>query len=466
MSLLNWPASLWHDSLHPTERDLVRTALPGDRDADVVIVGGGYTGLWTAYYLLGIDPSLRVTVLERSRAGFGASGRNGGWCAASLPMGYDSIAKAAGGDRDKVVRLQRAMFDAVGEVGRVADAEGIDCAFHHGGSVYLARTKVQAERIRAEVAHQHEWGFGDDDHRWLSADETSARLAATNVLGGSYTPHCARIHPARLVRGLAHAVERRGGVIHEGTSVRSIESGKVTTDHGVVRAPIIVRATEGYTSQLEGLQRTMVPVYSLMIATEPLPESTWDAIGCREMETFNDERRLVIYGQRTWDNRIAFGGRGAPYHWGSKIEPGFDQVPAVHELVRNTLVDMFPALTGVAITHRWGGPLGIPRDWFASVGLDRTTGLASAGGYVGVGVGAANLAGRTLADLITNTESERVDLPWVNHRSRTWEPEPFRWIGVNGMVRLNKHIDAVEARTGKVPKLRAKLMDLVVSDIH
>jgi glycine/D-amino acid oxidase-like deaminating enzyme len=466
MTALNWPASLWHDSLSPVERDLVRPALPGDSGADVVIVGAGYTGLWTAYYLLELDPSLRVVIVEASRAGFGASGRNGGWCAASLPMGFDSMAKAAGGSRDAVVRLQRQMNETVTEVGRVASAEGIDCAFHHGGSVYLARTKVQAERIRAEVEHQHAWGFGDDDHRWLSASEASARLNATNVIGGSFTPHCARIHPARLVRGLAHAIERLGGVIYEGTGVTAIESGKVTTDHGVVRAPVIVRATEGYTSQIESLKRAMVPVYSLMIATEPLSDAMWDEIGCREMETFNDERRLVIYGQRTWDNRIAFGGRGAPYHWGSRIDPGFDQVPAVHELVRSTLVELFPMLDAVGITHRWGGPLGIPRDWFAHIDFDRASGLASAGGYVGVGVGASNLAGRTMADLITGTESERTDLPWVNHQTRQWEREPLRWIGVNGMVKLNKHLDGVENRTGKVPKVRAKLMSMVVGDAH
>jgi glycine/D-amino acid oxidase-like deaminating enzyme len=466
MSTLNWPASLWHDSLDPPERDLVRPALGGDIDADVAIIGAGYTGLWTAYYLLGLDPSLKVAIIERSRAGFGASGRNGGWCAASLPMGYDSMAKAAGGSRDAVVRLQREMHDAVAEVGRVAAAEGIDCAFHHGGSVYLARTKVQAERIRAEVEHQHAWGFTEDDHRWLSASEASGRLAATNVLGGSYTPHCARIHPARLVRGLAHAVERLGATVYEGTAVSAFSSGRVTTDHGIVRAPVIVRATEGYTAQIETLRRAMVPVYSLMIATEPLSDAVWETIGCREMETFNDERRLVIYGQRTWDNRIAFGGRGAPYHWGSKIDASFDQVPSVHELVRSTLVEMFPQLASVDITHRWGGPLGIPRDWFAHVGFDRTTGLASAGGYVGVGVGAANLAGRTLAELITGTESPRTELPWVNHQSRQWEPEPLRFIGVNGMVKLNKHLDTVEARTGKTPRLRAKLMNMVVGDAH
>jgi glycine/D-amino acid oxidase-like deaminating enzyme len=253
-------------------------------------------------------------------------------------------------------------------------------------------------------------------------------------------------------------VERQGVRVLERTRVTSIEPGAVRTPHGSVRADVVVRATEGYTARLPGLRRRLAPVYSLMIATEPLTDEMWDRIGLRGRETFSDERNLIVYGQRTKDGRLAFGGRGAPYHFGSAIEPRFDREPEVFAALRRTLVDLFPVLSDVQVTHGWGGPLGVPRDWCASVGLDRSTGLAWGGGYVGDGVGAANLAGRTLADLIRGETSELTGLPWVDHRSRDWEPEPLRWLGINAGLRAMTSADEVEARTGRASK-RAALMN-------
>jgi glycine/D-amino acid oxidase-like deaminating enzyme len=159
----------------------------------------------------------------------------------------------------------------------------------------------------------------------------------------------------------------------------------------------------------------------------------------------------LIYAQRTADGRIALGGRGAPYHFASRIEPDFERAP-VQDALGKILIELFPAAGSASITHRWGGPLGVPRDWFSSVGLDRERGLAWAGGYVGDGVSTTNLAGRTLADLITGTESDLTRLPWVGHRSRSWEPEPFRWIGINGALKLMASADDLEARTGRSTK--------------
>jgi glycine/D-amino acid oxidase-like deaminating enzyme len=210
-----------------------------------------------------------------------------------------------------------------------------------------------------------------------------------------------------------------------------------------------VRATEGYTPNLDGEKRTVAPIYSLMIATEPLPPSFWAQVGWAARDTFNDGRLLIIYGQRTADDRIAFGGRGAPYHFGSRTRPDFDRNERVHSLLREVLVDLFPAVAGHEITHRWGGALGVPRDWHASVGLDRRRGLAWAGGYVGDGVATSNLAGRTLAQLITGRESDLTHLPWVGHRSRDWEPEPLRWLGVNGGRLVMTYADRAEARSGR-----------------
>jgi glycine/D-amino acid oxidase-like deaminating enzyme len=216
-----------------------------------------------------------------------------------------------------------------------------------------------------------------------------------------------------------------------------------------VRAERVIRATEGYTATLEGERRRLIPVYSLIIATEPLPAEVWEQIGLRRRETFSDYRHLIIYGQRTADDRLVFGGRGAPYHFGSRIRPSYDRVPRVFDGLHETLVDLFPVLKGARITHRWGGALGIPRDWTASVGLDRATGLGWAGGYVGDGVTTTNLAGRTLADLVLERDTDLTRLPWVGHRSPSWEPEPLRWLGVNAGLRGMTWADAEEARTGK-----------------
>jgi glycine/D-amino acid oxidase-like deaminating enzyme len=445
--------SFWHDTVPGTLTP--GDPLPGDVEADVAIVGAGFTGLWTAYYLAQADPGLRVVVCEREIAGFGASGRNGGWCSALFPASLSKLERMAG--RDSAIAMQRAMHAAVDEVGRAAAAEGIDCHFAKGGTVMLARSPVQLQRARQEVAEARQFGFGAADIRLLAAAEARELADASDVLGGTYTPHCAAIHPARLARGLAAAVRRAGVQVFERTPVREFHPGRVVTASGTVRARYVVRATEGYTPGLPGLERAIAPVYSLMIATAPLPESVWAQIGLAGRPTFGDLRHLIIYGQRTADGRLAFGGRGAPYHLGSAIRPSFDRVPAVFRALRRTLGELFPALGEVAVTHCWGGPIGVPRDWCASVGLDPETGLAWAGGYVGDGVSTTNLAGRTLADLITGADSELVTLPWVGHRSPPWEPEPLRWLGLNAGLQVMNLADRQEDRSGR-PSRAAEFM--------
>jgi glycine/D-amino acid oxidase-like deaminating enzyme len=349
--------------------------------------------------------------------------------------------------------MRRAMQDTVDEVGRAAAAEGIGCGFAKGGTVVAARTAAQVARAHDEVAAARALGLGEEDLRWVDAPDAAAMLGATGVLGATYTPHCAAVQPARLARGLADAVERRGGRIYEGTAVTAIEPGRVRTGGATVRAEVVVRAVEGYTPQLPGEERTLVPVYSLMVATEPLPDGFWAGAGLGRRETFSDHRHLIIYGQRTADGRLAFGGRGAPYHYGSSVRSAFDRKPSVHADLAATLRELFPALAGVRITHEWGGPLGVPRDWFSSVGLDRTRSLAWAGGYVGDGVSTTNLAGRTLADLICGRDTELTRLPWVGHRWPRWEPEPLRWLGVNAGLWAMQRSDATEARRGRPSRL-------------
>ncbi|MBO0844149.1 MAG: FAD-dependent oxidoreductase [Nocardioides sp.] len=449
--------SLWHATAPGDWTP--RPPLPGDRDTDVAVVGAGFTGLWTALYLVRADPSLRVTVLEAETAGFGASGRNGGWCSALFPSSLESLAKRS--SRSAALAQHEAMRGTVDEVLAAAAEEGIDAHAAKGGTISLARSEPQMARARADIEQARSWGLGEDDVRLLDAAEASAVLAATSVHGATYTPDCAAIHPARLVRGLADAVVRRGVTLHEQTPAIAIEPGGVVTRHGVLRAECVIRATEGYTRTLEGERRRMIPVYSLIIATEPLPTEVWGQIGLRRRETFTDHRLLIIYGQRTADDRLVFGGRGAPYHFGSRIRPGFDRNDRVFDDLHAALVDLFPAIRDARITHRWGGALGIARDWTASVGLDRGTGLGWAGGYVGDGVGTTNLAGRTLADLVLQRDTDLTRLPWVGHRSRAWEPEPFRWLGINAGLRAMTWADQEEARTGRESRL-AKLVSPLI----
>jgi glycine/D-amino acid oxidase-like deaminating enzyme len=408
----------------------------------VAIVGAGLTGLWTAHYLAEADPSLQIVVVEAEVAGFGASGRNGGWCSALFPASKASLARLSSPEAAEA--QYAAMRASVDEVLRAAAAEGIDAQAAKGGTIVLARNRAQWRRAQQAP-----------DGQLLSPDEAAQRLRATGTLGATYTPDCAALHPGRLVRGLADAVERRGVRILEATPATGISPGLVRTARGVVRAPYVVRATEGFTPRLPSARREVVPVYSLVIASEPLPAATWDEIGLAQRETFSDHRHLIIYGQRTADDRLVFGGRGAPYHFGSRIRPAYDVDHRVFAKLHATLLDLFPVLHDARFTHAWGGPLGIPRDWCASVGLDRATGLAWAGGYVGDGVSTTNLAGRTLRDLLLGRSTALTSLPWVGHRSPPWEPEPLRWLGINTGLRAMTLADAEESLTGR-PSLLAR----------
>ena len=449
--------SFWHDTvgedLHP------RPGLPGDMVADVAIVGAGYTGLWAAYYLKRQQPDLRVVVIESEIAGFGASGRNGGWCLGEMAGDKDRLARRHG--RGPVMALMREMFSTVDEVGKVAAAEGIECHFHKGGILTFATNTAQFVALHNLIQHERSWGFGQDDFRWLGPNELSESARVAGSQGALYTPHGAALHPARLARGLARVVEALGVSIFEQTRAEAIEPKTVLTNRGVVTADAVLRCTEAFTVELAGQSRTYIPVYSLMIATEPLPPDFWDSVGFDDRPTFNDARRLIIYGQRTIDGRLAFGGRGARYHFGSKLDPSYERDPSVHDAVERILRDLFPELGNAAVTHRWGGAVAVPRDWQPSVGFDKETGMGHAGGYVGDGVAASNLGGRTLADLVLERETDLVRLPWVGHRSKQWEPEPLRWIGVNAASRLVPAIDRGEARSGRPSRVMSGALKLL-----
>jgi glycine/D-amino acid oxidase-like deaminating enzyme len=432
-----------------------RPPLRGDATCDVAIVGAGFTGLWTAYYLLQADPSLRVLLLEKEYAGFGASGRSGGWLSAIFPVSLPRVAKLY--SHRAALGLQSAMNATVTEVGEVVVREGIDCDFAREGFVSLARNEAQLVRARATVEGAERFGLVG---QWQLLDPGQARekVRATGVLGGLYTEQCAVLQPYKLVRGLAARVEAMGGVIHENTPVARIEPGRVSTvDGGLVEASVVVRATEAFTATFTDSRRDLVPLYSLVLATAPLPEDVLSALGLDRRTAFNDLRHLRVYAQPTSDGRIVFGGRGAPYHFGSKVDPAFDVHPGIHGKLVRTLHGFFPDLRGVPITHRWGGPLGVPRDWFPSVGYDTARHTAWAGGYVGDGVATSNLAGRALRNLILRTEDPLDAFPIVDHSSPRWEVEPLRWLGVNAGLRAAATADREERLTRRPSKVAALL---------
>lgn len=449
---------LWWDQLPNELREPIGSPLDRATEVDVAIIGAGYTGLWTAYYLQRRAPGIRIVIVDKHIAGYGASGRNGGWASALFPQDHLAIARHAG--LDAALAMQSAMNDSVDEIGRVAAHHSWDIDWAKGGTIIAARTVAQWTAMRKHDARLRAAGV-ESGEQLLDASRTREKMRATNVIGGVFTPHCAAIQPAKLVRNLARHVVSSGAALFEHTPALAIEPGVVRTPAADIRARYVIRATEGYTAEIAGQHRRLMPFYSLMVATEPLPERTWEQIGLADRPTFSDGRRLVIYGQRTADDRLAFGGRGAPYSFGSKIDARTEFDASVHRMIERTLVDLFPVLDRYRFTHAWGGILGIARDWWASVGLDPVTGVGWAGGYVGDGVGSSNLAGRTLAALITGAQDDPLlELPWVNHRSPLWEPEPLRWAAATVGLKATESADKVEARTGK-PSLRGRLVDVL-----
>jgi glycine/D-amino acid oxidase-like deaminating enzyme len=428
-----------------------RRPLTESIEADVCIVGAGYTGLWTAYSLLDADPSLRVVVLEREFAGFGASGRNGGWLLGDLAGSRRRWTARSG--PDQTLAFLRAIQGTVDEVARVVQADEIDCDLVKGGTLSVARTETALATIRAQVDQEHGVGLNDSDLTLLDLDALNARVRIRDAVGASYSPHCARIQPAKLVRGLANAVEKRGATIYEHSPVTEIATRRACTPAGSVHARWIVHGTEAYTAKLSGLRRTIMPVNSAMIITEPLPPEAWTEIGWDNSETILNVHHLYTYLQKTVDGRIAIGGRGIPYRYASKTAREGPLPQRTQDELRRELLAIFGPAADTQIAAAWHGVLGITRTWEPSVCIDHASGLAWAFGYVGEGVAAANLAGRTLTDLILARDTDLTRLPWVTPPERRWELEPIRYLGIHLVYSLLRAADRSESRTRQPSRL-------------
>lgn len=458
-AFLDWPRSLWADSSLKWDFPEVDHS----ESFDVVIVGAGYSGLWTAHHLLNLKPGLSVAILDARQPGFGASGRNGGWCSAFSPMSLEAV--AAQSNRQGAIDLQNSLISSVDEIGAHIAQSGIDCGWHKGGTLSFASSQLQLQRINETIAMSRDFGYDESFVDYLSPDQADARIRVSSSLGASYSPHCAALQPAQLVDGLVTQLLSRDVRFFGSTQVMAINPHQISarTSKGTVSidAKWIVRATEGFTGRMKQYRRDVAPLYSYMIATEPLSEAQWNEIGWTNRETVSDGRNLIIYVQRTADGRIAFGGRGAPYKYASRIGSDFDNNPKIHSLIEKSMREMFPTIDEVPVSHRWGGALGVHRDWFTSAKVDHKENIASLGGYVGDGVAFSYVAAKEVAKNIIGEGHEARPLPIVNHVSPRWEPEPFRFIGINSVLRLTERADETEKRTGR----RSRFIDWLLGKL-
>ena len=446
----SWPSSLWRD----TNRRFHFQSPTVDPDCDVLVIGAGYTGLWTAHHLLELDPSLNIVIVDAVQPGWGASGRNGGWCSGLLPMDLHTLAADCGEDAAR--NLQHEMFRTVDQVGTFVRTGGIECGWQKGGTLTAAAGGAQETRLRREIDRSRKF-VDEQDLRWMDGDELRSCLRVAGASGAMYTPHCAAVNPYRLVDGLVESLVRRGVRVYGATRAARFGKGFVELEgeSGLVFATAkeVVVCTEAYSARAARTRRSVAPLYSYVVATDPLPASVCEEIGWANRETFAEGRNMVTYAQITADGRIVFGGRGAPYKFGSDVHSRHDTNDRVHRSIIDTMHSLFPAVRDVRISHRWGGPVAVPRDWRVGVHFNKRTGCTHAGGYSGDGVALSHLTGRIVAHRITGVPSDLLDLPVNEHRSRNWEPEPLRWAGINSGLVLTKLQDAVESRTGRESRL-------------
>jgi len=426
----------WSSATHPT-------FTPGElyRQWDVVIVGGGYSGMWTAHHLLNSSPDLTIAILEAHQVGSGASGRNGGWASALYPIEDSELAKHA--SAQNIANLHTELEKSIDEIGQFAAQSQENIAFIKSGSLTIARSNAQFERIKKGLLPRESI---------LDKDQTLMKIKMSDTVGASFNPDCATINPTQLVVALAKSLAQRGVHIFENTFAEITSDGVVKVSGKAIESKFVVRAIEAYHEK----NREQIPIYSLMIATEPLPDEFWTKYGLDNRPTFHENRHLVTYAQRTSDNRIAMGGRGAPYKWGSARSNKSEQHAKIHKQLRETAIQWFPELKNYSFTHAWGGAVTVKRDWAPYLQWDGHFGAF--GGYVGDGVTLSYLAANSMADLILGKNTVRATLPYVGWKSAKWEPEPFRWLGVNLGIKLSELAD-IEEKITRRPSLLGKLIE-------
>jgi len=415
------PAVFW---LERPERPEPRPTLGGDATADLAVVGGGYSGLWTALLAKERDPGREVLLVEGGRVGWAASGRNGGFCAASLTHG-----EANGRARwpQEYAALHRIGRENLDEIEQTVARYGIDCDFRRTGELTVATAAHQVEWLRDEA------GAGS---RFLDRDQVRAELSSPTYLAGLFNPdETAIVDPARLAWGLAEAAESLGVRIVEGTRVTGLSrdgSGvRLTTDAGaVISARQVALGTNAFPSLLRRTSLHTVPVYDYVLVSEPLSADQLDSIGWRSRAGVGDCANQFHYYRLTQDNRILWGGYDAVYHYGRHVRTAYDQRPPTFERLATHFFETFPQLEGLRFTHRWGGAIDTCTRFSAFFGTALRGRAAYALGYTGLGVGATRFGARVMLDLLDGRPTELTELEMVRKRPLPFPPEPFAYAGI------------------------------------
>lgn len=434
-------------------------ALDDDLDVDVAIVGAGLSGLWTSWALHQLDPGLSIAVFDSHQLGFGASGRNCGWLSAK-PVGLRQVlARTAG--RAAVIDVEHALRRSMHDVVDILGADTIDA--RHGGALQVARSPSQQRRLDAYVSYSRSWSVPDDRLRALTSEQARERIRIAGLTGAVHTPDNYCVDPVKMLFALAGRVLHDGVAVYTDSPVDTITAGALRVRGRTVRVRRqVVVATEGYTAAQPTHRRNMLPLNSSMVITEPLSEDQWAQIGWQHADGVSGTAHTYFYGQRTSDGRIALGGRGKPYRFGSRFDDGgrIDE-PTVRSLMA-LLAELFPE-TPVVAAHAWCGVLGVLRDWSPFVDADTEPGVIRLGGYAGQGLTAAHLAGRTVADLITGRRATTPAASWIRRLPRRWEPEPLRWIGANALYRAYSIADVLEERSSNARTSRLALAANVIA---
>jgi len=425
-----------------------RPALSGSKSFDVAIIGAGFSGLWSAYHLKQLQPELKIAIFEKEYVGFGASGRNGGWASAEYPTSSKRLIKEHGIESYKALR--DAITKSIDEIGQIAKQNNWQIDYAKGGSLVFARNKAQLSRISIEL---------DNEHTFLNKSQTQELINIPSALGAVYTPHCAALNPFELARSLGSYLEGIGVEIYEKSAVTKILDKKLEINGYEITCPISIRATEAFTPR-SWMGNRQIPIYSLMVATEPLPSDVITQIRNNQRATFQEACHLITYAQITGDNRLAIGGRGVRYKLFSRLSERSEIDNRMHSALERRAKSWFPQISQAKFEYRWGGAVALTRRWQAYLNFDRASGRAEIGGYVGDGVTLSYLVAKTLATQISNLKTPA--LPFIDQKIGRWEPEPIRYLAVNAGFKATVMADFEEKITNR-PSLLAAIIDPLIN---
>ena len=437
-------SSLWQGKQNIT----YRKSISKNDSFDVVIIGAGFSGLWSAFHLKQFQPNLKIAVLEKEYVGFGASGRNGGWASAEYPTSSNRLIKENGLESYK--NLRTAITKSIDEIGEIAKSNNWQIDYAKGGALVFARGNAQLSRISKEI---------DEEHQLLNKSQTTELLNIPSALGSVFTPHCAALNPFKLVRALADHLEKLGVMIYEQSSVSEIRDKQVEVNGFNVNCTFSIRATEAFTLR-KWMGNRQIPIYSLMVATEPLSNEVIKEIRNTQRATFQEACHLITYAQITSDNRLALGGRGVRYKLFSRLSERSEIDNRMHSALERRARSWFPQIANTKFEYRWGGAVALTRRWQAYLNFDHTTGRAEIGGYVGDGVTLSYLVAKTLAEKMSNVKT--ANLPFIDQGIGRWEPEPIRYLAVNAGFKATVLADYEEKIT-KRPSLLAAIIDPLIN---